>query len=108
LKSDDISDHQSHINSTIKNISVDGIGFISNGQHNLKPGNELVVKFALRRSGRVRPVQKRVIVRSVSGKYIGAEFFPKDKNDPDIGFYFMEEENKEDDDDLFFDHSNDH
>ena len=108
LKSDDVSDYQSHINSTIRDISVDGIGLISNGSHTLKPDDELIVKFTLRRSGKERPVQKRVIVRSVSGKYIGAEFFPKDKNDPDIGFYFMEEENKGDDDDLFFKDSNDH
>jgi len=102
LKSAEDAPYQTHINCILKNISVDGIGFISTGHHDIKPGDELVVKFTLKRSGGVQPVQKRIITRTVSGNYIGAEFFPKDKKDPHIGFSLMESNDDDDDDDLFY------
>ncbi|MBU0482262.1 MAG: hypothetical protein KKG47_14300 [Proteobacteria bacterium] len=102
MRSEEATPYQTRINSVIKNISVDGIGFISNGHHDIKPDDELVVQFTLKKSGRERLIRKMVVVRTVTGKYIGAEFFPKDKNDPNIGFFLMEDKNQDDDDDLFF------
>ena len=102
LKSTELAPYQTHINCILKNISVDGIGFVSNGHHDIKPGDELVVKFTLKRSGGLQPVLKRIIARSVSDNFIGAEFFPKDKKDPRIGFFLMESNDTDDDDDDLF------
>jgi hypothetical protein len=36
-----------------------------------------------------RPWRKRVIVRNVSGLYVGASFHPNEMDDPALGFYLM-------------------
>ncbi len=79
------------INSVIKNISPDGIGFITHGHHNIEPGDDLLVKFIITKSGGsgINMIERRVTVRTVKGHEIGAEFFPNDKKDPAIGFYLM-------------------
>ena len=79
------------INSVIKNISADGIGFITNDHHDIEPDDELLVKFTIKRGAGVRLVERRVIVRTVAGHNIGAEFFANDKKDPEIGFYLMDD-----------------
>ncbi|MCK4839168.1 MAG: hypothetical protein KAS94_10205 [Desulfobulbaceae bacterium] len=78
------------INSVIKDISADGIGFMTHGDHDIKPDDKLLVKFIIQRGKRVRMIKRRVIVRTVSGQHIGAEFFSEDKKDPEIGFYLMQ------------------
>jgi len=82
--------YQTTINSVIKNISVEGIGLITHRRHDIKPDDELLVKFLLKRGEKERLLERRVIVRTVRGNYIGAEFFPDDKKKPEIGFYLME------------------
>jgi hypothetical protein len=81
--------HKTVFNSSIKNISVDGIGLMTNDSHNIQIGDELLVKIIINRGGTDRLITRRVKVRNISGKYIGAEFFPEDKKDPEIGFYLM-------------------
>jgi hypothetical protein len=34
-------------------------------------------------------MEKRVIVRNVSGLYVGASFHPNEPDDPALGFYLM-------------------
>ncbi|MEN8135161.1 MAG: hypothetical protein ABFS18_06455 [Thermodesulfobacteriota bacterium] len=87
-----INDQQygTSINSVIKDMSADGIGFITHAHnHEIKPDDKLLVKFIIKRGKRVRMLNRRVIVRKVSGNHIGAEFFAEDKKDPEIGFYLM-------------------
>jgi hypothetical protein len=85
--------YQSTINSVIKDISVEGIGLLTHRRHDLKPDDELLVTFVLRRGDkRDRMIERRGIVRTVRGNNIGVEFFPADKRKPEIGFYLMEEE----------------
>jgi hypothetical protein len=80
----------SSVNSVIKDISADGIGFVTHStSHGLKPDDKLLVKFIIKRGKRVRMIKRRVIVRKVTGNNIGAEFFAEDKKDPEIGFYLM-------------------
>lgn len=81
--------YKTDINSVIKDISVDGIGFVTNDHHNIEPGDELLVKLIITRGGTERLLERRVVVRSVAGHNIGAEFFAEDKKNPDIGFYLM-------------------
>lgn len=81
--------YKTSINSVIKNISVDGIGFVTHDHHDIEPDDELLVKFIIHRGDKDRLVERKVIVRAVSGEYIGAEFFPDDKKNPEIGFYLM-------------------
>ncbi len=82
--------YQSRFNSVIKNISVEGVGLQTHRRHDIKPDDELLVTFLLKRAGKERMLERRVIVRTVRGNYIGAEFFPDDKKIPDIGFYLMD------------------
>lgn len=51
-------------------------------------GDELIVEFRLDDRKRT-PMQKRVIVRNISGPYIGASFHPHELDDPALGFYLM-------------------
>jgi len=81
--------YQSTVNSVIKNISVEGIGLQTHGRHDIKPGDELLVTILLRKAGKERLLERRVVVRTVQSNYIGAEFFSNDKKNPDIGFYLM-------------------
>ena len=80
---------ETHLNCVIKNISVGGIGFVTNDEHDINPTDKLLVKLIINRGGKDRLIERRVIVRTVSDKYIGAEFFAEDKKDPEIGFYLM-------------------
>ena len=89
LGAEDSRPYKTGINSVIKNISVDGIGFITNDHHDIEPNDELLVKLIIKRGGKSRLIERRVIVRTVSDNYIGAEFFTEDKKNPEIGFYLM-------------------
>ena len=84
--------YRTTINSVIKNISVEGIGLLVHGRHDIKPEDELLVTFLLRRGEKERLLERRIVVRTVRGNYLGAEFFPDDKKNPDIGFYLMDTE----------------
>ena len=81
--------YQSKINSVIKDISVDGIGLLVFGRHEIKPEDELLVAFTLRKGNKEELLERRVVVRTVRGNYIGGEFFSADKKKPDIGFFLL-------------------
>ncbi len=51
-------------------------------------GAQLRVEFRLDDRKRT-PMEKRVIVRNVTGSYVGASFHPNDIDDPALGFYLM-------------------
>ncbi|MGD8700948.1 MAG: PilZ domain-containing protein [Desulfosarcina sp.] len=51
-------------------------------------GAQLLVEFRLDNRKRT-PMEKRVIVRNVSGAYVGASFHPNEPDDPALGFYLM-------------------
>lgn len=51
-------------------------------------GASLLIEFRLDDHKRT-PMEKRVIVRNVSGLYVGASFHPDDLDDPALGFYLM-------------------
>ena len=51
-------------------------------------GANLLVEFRLDDRKRT-PMEKRVIVRNVSGLYVGASFHPNELDDPALGFYLM-------------------
>ena len=82
--------YQRTVNSVIKDISVDGMGLMVLGRHDIKPGDELLVTFMLKYGSVEKSLERRVVVRSVKGNKLGAEFFPGDKKKPEIGFFLME------------------
>ena len=51
-------------------------------------GAKLLVEFRLDDRKRT-PMEKRVIVRNVSGPFVGAAFHPNELDDPALGFYLM-------------------
>ncbi len=51
-------------------------------------GAKLLVEFYLDDRKRT-PMEKRVIVRNVTGLYVGAAFHPNEPDDPALGFYLM-------------------
>ncbi len=51
-------------------------------------GAKLLVEFRLDDRKRT-PMEKRVIVRNVSGTLVGAAFHPNEPDDPALGFYLM-------------------
>ncbi len=76
-------------NSEIMDISVEGLRLKPMVKHYVQEGDSLLVKFDLGGKGTNRVVEKRLIVHSVKNNLIGGEFFPRDKNDPRIGFYLL-------------------
>jgi hypothetical protein len=71
---------------TVKNISLTGMGFETSGEHHLKEGDEVTVKFTLDdASGSV--IKKKAVVRSIQDKYIGCEFERSAEYDKTLGFY---------------------
>jgi hypothetical protein len=51
-------------------------------------GAKLLVEFRLDDRKRTL-MEKRVIVRNVSGLFVGASFHPNEPDDPALGFYLM-------------------
>jgi hypothetical protein len=82
--------HKTSVNSVIKNISIDGISFVTNVRHYIEPGNQLLIKFIIKKGAMDHLVTRRVVVRTVSGNMIGAEFFADDKRISDIGIYLRD------------------
>ena len=80
--------HVRTVNCTIKNLSMNGVGFVTLNPHNIKKGDRLVVKFMLD-NATLLLIEKNVLVRVVNGNYIGCEFFKEEQNDSNLGFYVM-------------------
>ena len=80
--------HVRKVNCTIRNLSMNGVGFVTLNRHNIKVDDRLVVKFTLDNAARLL-IEKNVSVRFVNGNYIGCEFFKEEQNDSNLGFYVM-------------------
>ncbi len=76
---------------TIKDISRTGINFISWSPMDFEVGTRMMVQFRLNDTQRTE-IRKEVIIRTVSGAKIGAEFYtidPQNVYDKALGFYMM-------------------
>jgi hypothetical protein len=73
---------------TIEDISTTGLKFKTTVSRDFPTGTELLVEFSLDDHNRT-PIEKRVIVRNVSGLFVGVSFHPKELDDPALGFYLM-------------------
>ncbi len=72
----------------VVDISTTGLKMHLNVSRSFPIGAELRVEFRLDDRKRT-PMEKRVIVRNVSGSYVGASFHPSEPDDPALGFYLM-------------------
>ena len=88
IQMESISSGSHALKCRIKNISVLGIGFSSNATHKLEKGDHIKLIFTLDDSVSSK-VEKKAVVRGVSGNYVGCEFFESDKHNPRIGFYVL-------------------
>jgi len=80
--------HIRAVNCTIRNLSMNGIGFVTLKRHNINKDDKLVVTFILDTATRFL-IKKNVLVRVVNGNYIGCEFLEEEQNDPNLGFYVL-------------------
>jgi hypothetical protein len=73
---------------TVKDISATGMKLKMNVELNCNIGDYLEVEFHLDNRDRTL-INKRVIVRNLSGNYIGVEFGPTEAIDKALGFYLF-------------------
>ena len=73
---------------TIVDLSMTGLKLKMNVPPAFSVGAKLLVEFQLDDRKRT-PMEKRVIVRNISGLYVGAAFHPNELDDPALGFYLM-------------------
>jgi hypothetical protein len=72
----------------VVDLSTTGLKLKLNVPRTFPVGAKLLVEFRLDDRKRT-PMEKRVIVRNVSGLYVGASFHPNEPDDPALGFYLM-------------------
>jgi hypothetical protein len=72
----------------IVDISTTGLKLKMSVPRDFPTGTELRVEFNLDDRNRT-PMEKRVIVRNVSGLHVGVSFHPSEEDDPALGFYLM-------------------
>lgn len=72
----------------VVDLSTTGLKLKMTVPRNFPIGAKLLVEFHLDDRKRT-PMEKRVIVRNVSGLYVGASFHPNEPDDPALGFYLM-------------------
>jgi len=72
----------------VVDLSTTGLKFKTTVPRTFPVGANLLVEFCLDDRKRT-PMEKRVIVRNVSGLYVGASFHPNELDDPALGFYLM-------------------
>ncbi|AGW14079.1 putative type IV pilus assembly PilZ [Megalodesulfovibrio gigas DSM 1382 = ATCC 19364] len=73
---------------TVTDISLGGVGMKLPTSYGLQPGMFLDVSFQLDNL-KGTPIQRRVLVRTVHGLSIGAEFVGHRERDKDLGYYLM-------------------
>ena len=72
----------------VKNVSMSGIGFITQGEHRIEKDHKLKVEFTLDNEN--KPIITReVLVRHVRKNFIGCEFIKMAGYDKVLGFYLM-------------------
>jgi hypothetical protein len=72
----------------VEDISMGGLGFQTVGSDLPSPGDVLIVEFTLDDTKR-SPIRKKVRVRSVKGRFVGAQFENGQYYDKQLGFYLM-------------------
>jgi hypothetical protein len=72
----------------VQNLSRKGIGFTTLAKHNLRNGDQVEVAFTLDNEKRSR-IEKRAVIRTVNGSYVGCELTEKGRQDAVLGFYLM-------------------
>jgi hypothetical protein len=72
----------------VVDLSTTGLKLKLNVPRGFPIGARLLVEFCLDDRKRT-PMEKQVIVRNVSGLYVGASFLPNELDDPALGFYLM-------------------
>lgn len=72
----------------VLDISTTGLKLALTVPRAFPVGAMLLVEFCLDDRKRT-PMKKRVIVRNVSGLFVGVSFHPSDADDPALGFYLM-------------------
>ena len=72
----------------VVDISTNGLKLKMTVPPTFPVGAKLLVEFYLDDRKRT-PMEKRVIVRNVTGLYVGASFHPNEPDDPALGFYLM-------------------
>jgi hypothetical protein len=73
---------------TVVDLSTTGLKLKMNVPPAFPIGARLLVEFRLDDRKRT-PMEKRVIVRNISGLFVGAAFHPNEPDDPALGFYLM-------------------
>jgi hypothetical protein len=73
---------------TVTNISRFGLEFNSSESEKLKVGDRIGVEFRLDDKSRSL-IRKKIIIRKIEGKTVGAEFSFPDEYDKTLGFYLF-------------------
>ena len=73
---------------TVTNLSRVGLEFNSTESEKLKVGDHLGVEFRLDDKSRSL-IRKKIIIRKIDGKTVGAEFYLPDEYDKALGFYLF-------------------
>lgn len=81
--------HLRRVNCTIRNISMNGLGFTTLSNSSIKVGDALTVKFILDATADIK-IEKNIIVRSVQDNYVGCEFVEAERPDATLGFHTMD------------------
>lgn len=72
----------------IRNLSRTGLGFEMAGDHALRPDDILRIRFTL--DDRMRTeIHKKVVVRNMQDRFVGAEFCDLEPYESVLGFYLM-------------------
>jgi hypothetical protein len=71
----------------VRNLSMDGVGFLTDNRPQIKVGDEIKIKFQLddvNQSG----IEKHAVVKVLKNRYLGCQFIVKSKGyDKALGFY---------------------
>ena len=85
-----LGDHGPEDSGLVKvvDISTTGLKLKMSVSRTFPIGALLLVEFRLDDRKRT-PMEKRVLVRNVSGQFVGVSFHPSEPDDPALGFYLM-------------------
>jgi hypothetical protein len=72
----------------VVDISATGLKIKLNAHRDFPIGAELLIEFTLDDRNRTS-LKKRVVVRNVSGSFVGTSFLATELDDPALGFYLM-------------------
>jgi len=73
---------------TVRDLSLNGMKLVINGDHGCVPGDLIQVEFHLDDTQRSL-VRKKAIIRNINGSEIGTELAPTESVDKALGFYLF-------------------